>query len=402
MPQLKQPLLSLLLCIAIAVTFPWARAQELTASASIPTATEIHTVYTVQSSTVFRNGQEIQLRGVNWFGLETGTHSPQGLWKRNLEDTLNEMQSLGINAVRLPLCPASLHGAVISNIDFSLNPKLQGLDSAQLLGKILDEMDQRNILVLLDDHSIDCQTISPLWYDASYTEQQWIADLQTMSRLGLSHPNILGIDLKNEPHGTVTWGTGNAATDWNLAAERGGSAVLAANPNILVFIQGLQEAPTCSAQGGNWWGGNLQPLACTPLNPALLPSNKTVLSPHIFGPDLYLQYYFASPSFPKNLPAVWDAQFGFSQKLGYSVIPGEWGGHYGTDAGDPRDVAFQDALVAYYAQHGICSTFYWAWNPNSPDIRGLLQDDWTTPWSGKLHMLTQYWQTCRNAPVDTQ
>jgi len=29
----------------------------------------------------------------------------------------------------------------------------------------------------------------------------------------------INTDLKNEPHGKATWGSGNAKTDWNTAAE---------------------------------------------------------------------------------------------------------------------------------------------------------------------------------------
>ena len=34
-------------------------------------------------------------------------------------------------------------------------------------------------------------------------------------------------DLHNEPHGPATWGDGNTANDWRLAAERAGNAILA-------------------------------------------------------------------------------------------------------------------------------------------------------------------------------
>ncbi|AVT10173.1 endoglucanase, partial [Paracidovorax avenae] len=31
-------------------------------------------------------GQAVQLRGVNWFGFETGEHVVHGLWARNWKD----------------------------------------------------------------------------------------------------------------------------------------------------------------------------------------------------------------------------------------------------------------------------------------------------------------------------
>ena len=47
-----------------------------------------------------------------------------------------------------------------------------------------------------------------------------------------SNPAVIGADLHNEPHGSATWGDGNPATDWRLAAERAGNAILAANPEL--------------------------------------------------------------------------------------------------------------------------------------------------------------------------
>ncbi|MGE4652389.1 MAG: endoglucanase, partial [Myxococcota bacterium] len=39
--------------------------------------------YEVSGETIKRNGQVIQLFGVNWFGAETQDHVPHGLWSRN-------------------------------------------------------------------------------------------------------------------------------------------------------------------------------------------------------------------------------------------------------------------------------------------------------------------------------
>ena len=42
----------------------------------------------------------------------------------------------------------------------------------------------------------------------------------------LSAWNVFAVDLKNEPHDAATWGDGNPKTDWRLAAQRLGDAVL--------------------------------------------------------------------------------------------------------------------------------------------------------------------------------
>jgi len=50
--------------------------------------------------------------------------------------------------------------------------------------------------------------------------------------------------MKNEPYGAATRGTGNAATDWNDAAEQIGIHLLEKHPEFkgLVFVEG--EGPT--------------------------------------------------------------------------------------------------------------------------------------------------------------
>lgn len=44
-------------------------------------------------------------------------------------------------------------------------------------------------------------------------------------------PDILHLDLKNEPHGLATWGTGDESTDWNTAAEKIGAHLLGGYTN---------------------------------------------------------------------------------------------------------------------------------------------------------------------------
>src|SRR5690348_7456382 len=44
----------------------------------------------------------VQLTGVNWFGMETRTFAPHGLWARNYRDMLDQMVQAGFNTIRLP------------------------------------------------------------------------------------------------------------------------------------------------------------------------------------------------------------------------------------------------------------------------------------------------------------
>ena len=68
------------------------------------------------------------------------------------------------------------------------------------------------------------------------------------------------------------------------------------------------------------------------------------------------------------------------------VLLGEFGGRsVGTD---PAGV-WQRSLVVFLQKQGISYT-YWAWNPDSGDTGGILQDNWTTVNQSKLHILSTH------------
>lgn len=347
----------------------------------------------------------VQLRGLNWFGFETDTLAPHGLWARNWKEQLDHMQQLGVNALRVPLCPEAIHGGPTKGVDAAINPDLAGKNSAELLDAFVAELDRRGMYVLLDHHRPDCTGQSELWYTDKYPESEWIKDLTTLAERYRDVRHVIGVDLKNEPRGKATWGTGNVATDWNAAAERAAREVLKRAPQWLIFVEGIEKNPKCSSEGPHFWGENLEPFACTPLD---IPPDRLVLAPHTYGPDVFAQPFFDDPTFPANMPAIWERNFGQFLKQGYAVILGEFGGRYG-EGGNPKDRAWQDMLAQYLIERRVSSAFYWSWNPNSQDTGGLLKDDWKTVWPDKLALLKRLWSgsgapppaTARKAPPAT-
>jgi endoglucanase len=342
-------------------------------------------------------GNRITIKGVNWFGAETDTRVVHGLWARGMTDMLDQMKTLGFNAVRVPFCPATLQGVPTNSIDYSKNPALQGLNGLQVLDVLAGELQKRGMYFLMDHHRPDCNAISELWYINGYTEAQWIADLQFVAGRYKDYQYFLGMDLKNEPYGAARWGSGNAAVDWNAAAERAAAAVLSVEPQALIFVEGVADGSYCTTvSSGIWWGGNINPQMCTPLD---IPADRLVLSPHVYGPDVFNQAYFSAADFPNNMPAIWNSHFGDVQAQGYAVVLGETGGKYG--AGDPKDKTFQDALFAYLKQRDLRDVFYWSWNPNSGDTGGILNDDWTTVRQDKVTLLQAFWAGAPNPPATT-
>jgi len=359
----------------------------------------------VNGRIVDAQNRPVQLRGLNWFGFETDTLAPHGLWVRNWKDQLDQMQALGVNALRIPLCPEAIHGGPVKGVDAALNPDLVGKNAAELLDTFVTELDRRGMYALLDHHRPDCSGQSELWYTNQYPESVWIRDLITLAERFRALQHVIGIDLKNEPRGAATWGTGNSSTDWNAAAERAAREVLKRAPQWLIFVEGIEKNPQCSGDHPHFWGENLEPFACTPLD---IPPDRLVLAPHTYGPDVYPQPFFDDPTFPANMPAIWERNFGQFLKQGRAVILGEFGGRYG-EGGHPKDRAWQDMLVQYLIERRVNSAFYWSWNPNSKDTGGLLQDDWKTVWPEKLALLKRLWSgsaapspaAARQAPAAT-
>jgi aryl-phospho-beta-D-glucosidase BglC (GH1 family) len=111
------------------------------------------TKYTASTGNVYQDNLPIKLKGINWFGFETNDHVVHGLWARNWQSMIIQMKSLGFNAVRLPICPATLQGSSVSTINYSLNPDLNGLNSLQILDKILNELNAQGMYILLDHHN---------------------------------------------------------------------------------------------------------------------------------------------------------------------------------------------------------------------------------------------------------
>lgn len=331
----------------------------------------------------------VKLSGVNWFGFETDIYVAHGMWSRNWKSMVDQMKSTGFNAVRLPFCPKTLTNvAPPSGINTSLNADLNGLKSLDIMDKVIKYMSDQGMYILLDHHRIDCanNTLPELWYSSTYSETTWINDLKFVANRYKTVPGVIGIDLKNEPHGSATWGNTHSATDWNKAAERAGSAVLGVAPDLLMFVEGVGGQSDCSDSNGYFWGENITPIKCYPIDTAKIPRNRLVLAPHVYGPDVSSQSYFNASNFPSNMPAVWDAQVGFARGLNYAMAIGEFGGKYVSGS---KDRKWQDAFVSYMIDKNMTNFFYWSWNPNSGDTNGILKSDWTTVDADKVTLLTR-------------
>ena len=337
------------------------------------------------------NNQPVKIAGVNWFGFETSNYAPHGLWTRSYKDMMDQMKSLGFNTIRLPFSDQLFDaGSTPNGIDFSKNPDLKGLNGLGIMDKIVAYAGQIGLRIFLDHHRSEAGNsaeASGLWYTSTYTEARWIADWTMLATRYAGNPTVIGADLHNEPHGPADWGNGDA-NDWRLAAQRAGNAVLAANPNWLIIVEGVENA----SSGSDWWGGNLSNAGKYPVQLNL--PGHVVYSPHDYPASVYQQSWFSAPNYPNNLPSVWDKNWGYLYEQNIApVLLGEFGSKLATTS----DKQWADKLVAYLngdfqgngasqlapGKLGISWT-WWAWNPNSGDTGGILNDDWTTVNTAKV------------------
>ncbi|MHB9851930.1 cellulase family glycosylhydrolase [Streptomyces krungchingensis] len=318
----------------------------------------------------------VRIAGINWFGFETGNHVVHGLWSRDYKSMIDQMKSLGYNTIRLPYSDDLFKGTVPDSIDFSggKNTDLQGLDSLQVMDRIVTYAGRDGLKVILDRHRPDSGGQSALWYTPTVPESTWIADLKALAARYAGQDTVIGIDLHNEPHDPACWGCGDTAVDWRLAAQRAGNAVLSVNSRLLVFVEGVQ---TYNGVSG-WWGGNLMGAGQYPVQ--LDVADRVVYSAHDYATSVAQQSWFSDPSFPANMPGVWDKYWGYLFKQDIAPV---WVGEFGTTLQSPVDQKWLAALVSYlrptgtYGADSISWTF-WSWNPNSGDTGGILKDDWTT------------------------
>ncbi|WP_420311071.1 cellulase family glycosylhydrolase [Streptomyces sp. YS-B37] len=322
-------------------------------------------------------GQPVRIAGINWFGFETANYVVHGLWSRDYKSMIDQMKSLGYNTIRLPYSDDIFKsGTVPNSIDFSngKNTDLQGLNSLQIMDKLVAYAGQDGLKVILDRHRPDASAQSALWYTAAVPESTWIANLRALATRYAGQSTVVGIDLHNEPHDPACWGCGDVATDWRLAAQRAGDAVLSVNPDLLIFVEGVQ---TYNGVSG-WWGGNLMGAGQYPVQ--LSVPNRVVYSAHDYATSVAQQPWFSDPSFPANMPGVWDKYWGYLFQQNIAPV---WVGEFGTTLASTVDQKWLTALVSYlrptstYGADSFSWTF-WSWNPNSGDTGGILKDDWQT------------------------
>jgi len=330
--------------------------------------------------------------GINWFGLETHTFAPHGLDVRGCEEMMRQMKQLGFNTIRLPFCSELFDSASRpTGVDCTRNPDLTGRDGLGIIDQVVDYAKNLHLRIILDHHRSEAGSgpnDNGLWFTDRYPESSWIAIWSMLASRYAGNPTVIGADLHNEPHGPATWGSGERSNDWRLAAERAGNAILAINPHWLIFVEGVEKGPS----GYYWWGGNLSNAEAFPVRLDI--PGQLVYSAHDYPASVYNQPWFEHSDYPRNLPAIWNRNWGYLARQNIAPV---FLGEFGSKLATHNDRQWLRELVRFLNSNGAkgsepdnqgMSWAWWSWNPDSGDTGGILKESWTAVDQAKINALT--------------
>jgi hypothetical protein len=371
---------------------------------------------------------------------------------RTIQQGFTELKAKGINMLRVPISPQTLDATNPQGKDPNLknHQSVRQTNSRQALEDFIKLAAQNNIQLFIDIHSCSNYVgwrkgrldARPPYVDATrenydftretyscsatnnpasvktinaYDEAKWIANLKEIAGLPakLGVDNILGIDIFNEPW-DYTW------QDWKTLSEHAYTAINSVNPNLIIIVEGISgtannqdgtpdtkdEVPYGDKATNPNWGENFYEAGANPLN---IPKDQLLLSPHIYGPSVFVQKQHLDQTqagcaglegddagkakckvviTPSLLEKGWEEHFGYLRAQGYGFLVGEFGGNMDWPLKTKQNVRnmwshittnvdeqWQQAAVAYFKKKNI-NACYWSLNPESADTMGW----WTTPW----------------------
>ena len=362
---------------------------------------------------VDRDGREVWITGINWFGYNTGTNTFDGLWCSNLEEALRSIADHGFNLIRIPISSELIlkwaNGEYpAANYNSWLNKKLADKNSLEIFDYAMNICRKNGLKVMIDIHSAKTDPMghtANLWYTDTVSTKEYYKSLEWIAYRYRKDDTILAIDLKNEPHGKpgessyAVWNNTKNKNNWRYTAQTAALKVLKKNPNLLIVIEGVEAYPKniknnnyTSANGAdyyyNWWGGNLRGVKDYPVELGKY-QNKVVYSPHDYGPAVYTQPWFnKNYTYQTLMKDCWGPNwFYIHEKRIAPLFIGEWGG-YMSEPNLKWMKQFRTLIKKYRLNHT-----FWCYNANSGDTGGLVLDDFKT-WDSEKYSFVKkvLWQ----------
>ncbi|RLN91775.1 hypothetical protein BBJ28_00019925 [Nothophytophthora sp. Chile5] len=371
---------------------------------------------------VAANGTEVplQIKGVNWFGMETPLAVPFGLWENADNGTTayaiaSFLARNNFNAVRLPI---SVENVLNNNppkkgvVNLASNRAINATNFISTLQTLVKSLAYRNIGVLISMHTLTNEESGATWFDESVgvTQDDFLQAVGTVSSnlCGQDYWNVMGLDLKNEPQ-TATWGTGDD-DDFVVGCEKIAKVMHSNCPQWLGFVEGIVSSHTLTIGSEemdyyDWWGGGLQKAGDT--QPQFTIENKLVWAPHYYTTAVAPQRYFygdgttddfstyvelSDDDLHTRVEATMTDMFGYlTDDKTHALLLGEFAGLYANDAHPEKTTQrTTDLTIQVLLDKEFAGGFMWSLNPESAYAynpadtegsftEGMLLDDWLSP-----------------------
>lgn len=366
----------------------------------VPDPTTDDWLFVEGNKIVDKDGNEVWLTGINWFGYNTGTNTFDGLWAGDMNTSIQEIANHGFNVIRVPFSAElilqwSIGEYPQANFNQATNDYLVGMDSLQIFEYFLGQARANGLKVIIDIHSAETNAsghMINLWYTEKISRDDYLFALSWMADRYKNDDTIIAYDLKNEPHGKhyegdagAIWNDSTKDNNWKYVAELAADAVLSKNPNVLVLVEGIEIYPKDIKANGdyasqneddyyyNWWGGNLRGVADYPVDLGEY-QNKLLYSPHDYGPTVYAQPWFEGDfTYDSLMEDCWYENWLYIHKENIApLLIGEWGGFMKEP--NLKWMTYMRQLIGEYKLHHT----FWCFNANSGDTGGMVLDDFTT------------------------
>lgn len=337
------------------------------------------------------SGDVVRLIGVNWHGAEGFAHVPSGLWTRNYRDMLDQIADTGFNVLRIPVSPDVLTAGPSEAVDGTLNPTLADASALEVLDAIVAYAGQIGLRVILDMHRRDAgigKQEDGLWVGDGYSEADLIDDWQALAGRYAGDATVIGADLFNEPSGEARWSNLDPRTPpenpdlaWSDAAGRIGDAVLEANPDLLILVEGVHIVDTKYY----WVGGNLRGVRFDPVE--ISDPGKLVYAPHDYPWGVrYVPWLDGATA--EDMIDNWRTNWSYLYEESIAPV-------LITEVGSRMRIAEDELYVATLMDYlqdtadgdGGMNLTWWTWGPNSGDTGGILKPDWQSLEREKLDAL---------------
>ena len=347
-----------------------------------------------------KNGKEVWLTGVNWFGYNTGTNTFDGLWNSQLKPSVEAIADHGFNLIRVPISAQLINQWAKgeyprANYNNAYNPELNDMNSLQIFDYFLKLAEENGLKVMPDIHSAETDASGHnvnLWYTNNVSVEEFYSALEWLADRYKNNDTIIAIDIKNEPHGkpfegsnAAIWNNSKDKNNWKYTAETAAARIFAKNPNVLVMVEGTEIYPIDISKNSDykstnekdyyfsWWGGNLRGVKDFPINLGKY-QNKLVYSPHDYGPTVYEQPWFkGNYTFDSLMKDCWGDNWFFIYKDNIApLLIGEWGGFM-----REPNLKWMTYMRKLIKDNHLNHTF-WCFNANSGDTGGLVLDDFKT------------------------